>query len=248
MTRQHVFPDRLRHVLPKFVNPERAVGGRTKIVRNGKTIRSADSSKVRQGHPGQFKIRKVCGDCNSVWLKAMEEECIPLVERIAQGETPILRRPDQVKLVKVATSISMVGEWISDEFVSTTQAERAAFRATALPPPQWFAFVGRDATSIGAPKFMSDGCSNSGPYGRDAPKKEFSSFTLGIGPLLLHVASFRDGVFVDPDHYAAKLGLAAIWPPTDWINFGLMPALNTADIARIRSYATESFRKLHQGK
>lgn len=244
MSKQHVFPDRLSKLLPELENPERTYGGRNETIRRGKVVYRDSDEKRGQGTPAQFRIRKVCKSCNHGWLKKMEEECIPLVERILGGETPVLLPPDQERLAKVAMSIAMVGEWITLDQVapSTTQAERKAFMDTLRPPPGWFVFIGRDGSSPHAPRFLSDGSTVSD--GRNAPAKNYSSFTMTIGPLILHVISLRDGIFIHPDAYAEELGLASICPTTDWINFALMPALTTKDITRIRAYARQSFRKM----
>jgi len=243
MTKQHVFPDRLKHVLPKLEDPKRAAISRNRIVRRGKLISREDARKDSHGSPSQFKIRKVCERCNNGWLKKMEDDSVPVLEHLVTGELSMLTKPDQERLARLATSIAMVGEWITRGNAYTTQDERTAFKLKLYPPPGWFVFIGRNALPSEAASFGSDGCNNLGEDGRGTPKKEFSSFTFSVRQVLFHILTLPTGKLLDVDTYAAELGLASICPTTDWINFSLMPPLDTEAVTSIRAYVGMSLRK-----
>lgn len=177
----------------------------------------------------------------------MEQECFPVVERLIRGETITLLAVDQTKLAKIATSIAMVGEWLHPDYAVTSQAEREAFRETLAPPGNWYVFLGRNGVDFSDPTFFADGLTGSAKAGAKG-EKQFVSFTFTMGAVLLHVLSLRNDLIFDVDAYATTLGLAAIHPATEWITFPLMPAQDSAGIARIRAYAGISFRKMVEGR
>ena len=231
MSKQHIFPDRLRRVLPR-TDTAHQLGGWSRYTKRGKLVRSEERRKNNQGSFANSRIRRVCKTCNNGWLKEMEEDCFPLVERLITGELEVLQRPEQRKIARVTTSIAMVGEWLHADFVYTTQAERENFKRTLEPPPHWYFFIGKNGTGEDNARFGSDGLTEVG----EAP--HFVSFTIIMGPVLLHVfVSGRGITFFDPILYARHLGLYPIYPPTDWINFRYAPAHSNTDVERVRAFA-----------
>ena len=241
MSGQHVFPDRLKHVIPR-VHGTRQYGTYDHIRRGGKTVSEVRKTKENQGSMGTSRVRRVCKSCNSGWLNTMEQACFPVVEQMIRGEKLSLDPNDQKKLVRIATSISIVSEWISRHYISTTQEERTHFYQTQEPPPGWHVFVGRNASNLVTPFCLSDGI-RPVEKGVDGPK-HMATYTMAMGVVFLHVIAVSTDDFLDVDMYADKLGLAAVCPPTDWIAFAAMPPLDTAGVASVRSYARESFRKM----
>jgi hypothetical protein len=207
----------------------------------GKTIREDQKVKHNQGSIGASRIRKVCKHCNQGWLNTMEQDCFPVVEQLIRGEKLTLSRDDQVKLSRIATSIAMVGEWLSVPHVSVTQEERESFRQTLEPPQDWYVFLGRNTSDHNTPFHFTDGV-RSMENGVDGPK-HFAVYTMAMGAVMLHILAVETGNILRADIYARNLGLVTICPPTDWIVFPLLRGLDRADIARIRSYALLSFRE-----
>lgn len=246
MSKQHVFPDRLKHVLGHPTGT-RQFGIREQIHTKGRRVRNGEAFKSQPGSLSSSKIRKVCKTCNNGWLNKMEQDCIPVIERLIKGDLILLTKPDQIKLAKVATSIAMVGEWMHDIHAHTSQNERSLFRDSLQPPPGWFVFIGRNGEPYPDAAFFSDGgIASTKPH---LPgKKVYITFTIVIGPALLHVLTVDPRTILNPDGYAEDLGLAPICPTTDWINFGIMPTLCAPEITRIRAYAREAFRKIGHGR
>jgi hypothetical protein len=241
MSEQHVFPDRLRHVLPRE-HGTRQYGAYDTVRRRGRTIKEDGKVKHNQGSIGATRIRKVCKPCNEGWLNTMEQECFPVVEQLLRGELTAITRADQNRLARIATSIAMVGEWVSKPHVACTQEEREHFRERLEPPPGWYVYLGRNISGKGNPAFYTDGC-KSVENGIDGPK-HYATYTMMMGSVLLHVFTFDPDEFFDVDLYATHLGLVSICPATDWIIFPAMPPLDATDIARVRAYARETWRKM----
>lgn len=241
MSEQHVFPDRLKHVLPR-VHGTRQFGTYDHTRRRGKTVNEVRTVKENQGSIGTSRVRRVCKSCNAGWLNTMEQSCFPVVEKLIRGDKLSLLADDQKKLARIATSISIASEWISKHYISTTQQERSHFYQTQEPPPGWYVFVGRNASDLVTPFCLADGV-RPVEKGIDGPK-EMVTYTLAMGPVLLHVLALAPDDFLDVDMYASRLGLAAICPTTEWIAFAAMPQLDTVGVAGVRSYARESFRKM----
>lgn len=242
MSRQHVFPDRLKHVIPR-TGGERLRGGWHHLMKNGKTVREHRHHKISQGSTGNHRIRKVCIACNTGWLAAMEMECVPLVEELIRGATPVLSKRQQADITKVATSIVMVGEWIQPEAVATTQEERAYFMRKLAPPPNWYVFLGRDGTEEDEPRFLSSGLAPLVKLGVDGPRL-YTSFVITMGKLLLTVLATRDDIFFDVDGYGRILGLASLCPPSDWLNVEALPMLSASQIGNIRALTSATMRNI----
>lgn len=241
MSDQHVFADRLKHVLPR-THGIRQYGAYDLVRKGGKAISQDQKVKQNQGSVGTSRVRRVCKPCNEGWLNTMEQDCYPVLEQLIRGEKLTLNKEDQTKLSRIATSITMVGEWLSKPHVVTTQEEREYFRQTLDPPPGWHVFLGRNVSEMLVTPFrLADGV-RSVEKGVDGPK-HYASCTMAMGSVLLHVLALPPDDILHVDGYAEGLGLAAICPPTDWIVFPLMPALDSAHIARVRSYAGAAFRK-----
>jgi hypothetical protein len=241
MSKQHVFPDRLRHVLPRQ-HGKRQMGSGDNIRRRGRDVRSNQKVKESFGSIGSSRLRKVCKSCNNGWLNTMEQECFPAVERLIRRETSLLLPDEQIKLATIATSIAMTGEWLHQDHVATSHSEREAFRQALKPPPGWYIFIGRNGIDFDDPAFFSEGLKVS-----DKPNiegiKHYTAFTMVMGPVLLHVMTLASHFIFDVDGYAQKLGLASIYPTTDWIQFEAMPLIDAAAIRRIRNYARMAFRQ-----
>lgn len=245
MSKQHVFADRLKHVLGRPTGTRR-FGVREQIHTRGRKVRNGEAFKSQPGSLSSSKVRRVCKTCNQGWLNTMEQECIPIIERLVEGNLSVISKPDQIKLAKAATSMAMVGEWMHDSHAHTPRHERTLFKETLHPPPGWFVFIGRNGQLFADAAFFSDGgIASAKPH--LIGEKVYITFTMVIGPVLLHVLTIDPSVILDPDGYAEDLGLAPICPTTDWINFAIMPTLYAAEIARIRAYAREAFRKIGHG-
>jgi hypothetical protein len=245
MSEQHIFPDRLRRVLPR-VHGTRQLGAWDHIRRGNKIRDRVETVKHNQGSIAASRIRRVCKTCNNGWLREMEQECFPLIERLIIEPNTVLQPPDQTKIARVATSMAMVGEWLYPEHITTSQEEREEFREKLAPPKGWFVFIGRTIFRDRV-QFLSDGCVIAEKVHADAPK-QYLSFTMIVGPVVIHVLTLDPSTILDADMYAEHNALASICPPTDWINFGLMPALNAADITSVRAYAGMSLRKYIESK
>jgi hypothetical protein len=241
MSDQHIFPDRLKRVLPR-VHGIRQYGTVDHRRRGRKTVFEQRTKKENQGSIGTSRVRRVCRPCNEGWLNAMEQDCFPVVEQILKDETTSLTKDRQARLARLALSISMVGEWLSEVHVATTQRERDHFQKCRTPPPGWYVFVGRNASGLVSPFRHADGMRSVIKGGEGT--RLFATHTMAMGPVLLHVICLPPDDFFDVDKYARLLGLAVIYPETEWIAFPLLPALDTGSIARVSSYARETFRAL----
>lgn len=245
MSEQHIFPDRLRHVMPR-VHGTRELGAYDLVRRGGRVREKRQNVRHKQGSIAASRIRRVCRDCNHGWLNRMEQDCFPLIERLVRSPEVILRPPEQAKIARIATSMAMVGEWLYPAHVTTPQEEREGFRESLSPPAGWYCFLGRTKFTDRV-QFLSDGCVVAREIHVKAPK-QYLSFTMVVGPVLLHVLTLDESTVFDPDLYARQTLLAPICPPTDWINFGIMPTLNAAEITRVRAHAGMSFRAFVKSK
>jgi hypothetical protein len=243
MSKQHVFPERLERFFPRVEGPK-SFRSWSRITKRGKVIKHTRKVRKQTGSMTSVKLRRVCRPCNQGWLNTMEQDCVPVLERLIEGQLSVLTPLEQTKLARVATSIAMVGEWCHLDYLRTPQSDRERFRQTLYPPPTWFVFIGRNKLGAEQPKFYSDGLEVND---LNVPP-EFVSFTIVIDVVVLHILCVREDLFINVDEYASSLRLAAICPTTDRINFSIMPELGADDIALIRAYAGMAYRYFMQGK
>jgi hypothetical protein len=247
MSEQHIFPDRLKHLLPRR-NDGRYQGSWERLSKGKKVISSDHYTKEKQGSMGNSRLRRVCKSCNNGWLNMMEQECVPIMEQLIRGELTKLHPPEQEKLARVAMSMAMVREQLERQLAITTQEERETFRRTLHPPPGWFVFLGKSGLAWDGPGFLSDGLANANEKGVLTREKVFTSFTMAVGPVLLHVLTLMKGIYFDVGRYGSMFGLVAICPTTTWINFDRMPTIDADQVARMRSYAGASFKDMFKPK
>lgn len=239
MTRQHVFPDRLRRVLPRKIGVRlNAQAHRTTI--DGK-IRSNQKLRTSQGSTQTHRIRKVCLACNTGWMRVIEEEAFPVAEQLIRGDLASMSATQADQMMRLALNIAFVGEYLEADCVTTRQFEREHFKLTLTPPSKWFVFLGRDGTNLENPRFLSDGLALSEEVGVGAPKG-FASFTMTMGRLLLHVLSMGEAFGVDPIRYGNACGMACLWPNATNIDVAGLPIFGEKEIATMRRFAGLSVR------
>lgn len=227
LTRQHVFPDRIRHLVPRT--------GTGHTFRSNSRIQLPHDVKVsraernKNGDIGNLTVRKVCSSCNGGWMREAEEAAFVVAEPLISGKAASLTSSDQSKLTKLALIICLVAEMADRDVPASTLAERQQFFQTEEPPEGWFVFVGRNGAPYRSPAFFRRGASAISEELVTGPR-HLAVLTTVIGQMILQTVVTSPRVGLHPDLYAAAHGIARIWPTTTGVEVVALPLLDKGEV------------------
>ena len=203
LTKQHILPDRLKKILPRTSTSHL----QSLVVMHHTTGASTIRPKLleHQGHMGTRKLRKVCGPCNSGWIRLGEEAAFDLISAWILGEPVDLDADQQSRVSLIASTIFTMVDLDDLDTSAVIQADRSSIFDTKAPPPTWHIFVGRIDASDWEFRFRHHGSKILG----DPPGHVHIS-TVGIGKFLLHLVDTDGPWSRSPDGYAQEMGLARL--------------------------------------
>jgi hypothetical protein len=167
-------------------------------------------------HQRAIKIKCVCGECNSGWMKKLEDSVIPTVGTMGDGDHASLNIPQQWTIAMWATAKAMVWEHIArTNTIFYTDEERANLRSGSLPPNTvvWLsAHVGRET-------FFSQ-ANGASSFPGIVPHLELHFTTFAYQRLVIQIMTVRPYEQTDP--YALincnqrkwQRSIIRIWPTT----------------------------------
>jgi hypothetical protein len=110
LTRQHVWPAWLEKLFP---HPQKSATNFFQTQENRTSahgISISTRTKIRQGYLLSVKYRKVCAQCNNVWLSGLEEAVKPIVEKLISGIESELTSEDQSSLALWISIVAIMAE------------------------------------------------------------------------------------------------------------------------------------------
>jgi hypothetical protein len=241
VTKQHVFPDWLKKIIPRTEQRHTQSLSRWTIPARKVAVLFPDF-KVRQGHPGTRTVRNVCRRCNNQWISHLENSVKPVLSRMICGETCILTADVQTQLAAWAALMSVVAEFTDLPTLSIPKTNREELRSSLRAPAQsWGVWVARCQGTEWTFRYRHHGFALvelppgtvaphgplvPPPFGR-APACNTQSSTFGLGELLIHTRSSTVLDLADPFPDDSRSTVMQIWPyPRDSI---WPPALALSD-------------------
>jgi len=239
ITKQHILPDRIKHLVPRLVPYHSHQTERVFYNPDGTVCCREPAKKLSPGHLGNRRFRVVCLNCNTGWMKRAEEEAFEYAEPIILGRTLVLSAEAQQKLTTLAALIMCMVD-LTDQPTSTiTQADRAYIRETRQAPASWYLFLGRTDSPEWKTRYRHAAAisltQGTVPNGQTSNSQ---STVVAIGNLVLHLAmSQATPILVDADRYARLLGLARL-PGAETIDTAKLPLHDTASMVVLSSTLT----------
>lgn len=247
VTKQHMWPDWLKTILP------RSGESHTQFITRF-DLRTAGVAIVRpelhfpRGPVGARKIRRVCATCNSGWISRLENDAKPYLSALILNQSIEIDGPAQAAIAAWAALFSIVAEYTDILTMGISHADRYDLMKTGLPPTTWRIGIARYHGSEWRQRYRHHGLQGISTKGAVPPNSQFNTqiSTFVIGALLLHTASSSlSSVTLEFDRIN-DVGLVNIWPPrTDAFTWQSRQLISDTDCNRIADYflLTHGIRK-----
>jgi len=242
LTKQHVFPNRIRRLVPRTETETVSLKtdnffSRTK----GDAVRGRNLDR-RNGATAATKLRIVCRKCNAGWMRALEEAAFLSAEDLILGKPIVLSPAQQAAIARLGVNIAMVAAMLAREQKRYTPEERRQFMETGNPPKDFYVFLAYNGSDKREPFFshLSDYIVNlDGSIG----DRKYITFTVIIGCLAIQVfvAGVGNTFQENADGYGGAFGAARIWPPRAFaLDLARLPILDKEGIRKLFSSISKS--------
>jgi hypothetical protein len=215
VTKQHVWPDWLKSIVPRKYPEHFQMLTMIDIHTPGIAVLQPDI-RHKRGPSGTRKIRNVCAKCNSGWMSRIESAAKPMLTDLILGKARILDNTQQLALSTWITLISIVAEYTDKPTLSIPTHHRRYLMEKNLPPEGWRIWIG----AYSGVRWGE--CHDYRHFGLAiVPKNTFHSIrpecntqfsTFVIGSLLIHAASTTIQNLTPTFNSIVDHGLEQIWP------------------------------------
>ena len=249
LSKQHVFPDWLKKVLPRdeTINTQSTL--RMTVPAEKTVVVGPPEVATRQGHLGTRKLRIVCERCNNGWMSRLENEARTCVTHMITGASFHLGADQQSALASWAMLLAIVAEFTDRITLSVPATDRKSLMTTLVPPARtWRIFVARCRAPEWRFRYRHHGLSLVDitgltniprgpvvppPYSSSAPTCNTQASTFGIGELLIHAVSssvldWDDMIAASSDNTRLQ-----IWPFVAEANWPFSHELSGDDALRL---------------
>jgi hypothetical protein len=190
MSREHVWPEWVRHLLPSVAEPEASSTYTFTDIERG-VFR-----ELKKLPPHAIRVRDVCEPCNTGWMNGAEEAVRPLASRLMDGSPADLGRAEQKELAFWGATKALVAVRAMRSSGPLGLIPGADYRAmyaggkTRTPPSGFLVHLAKSAWSVGsapAGLFRLAGLNREGSKEGD----EFDGYALTFAMLDLVVLVIR---------------------------------------------------------
>lgn len=141
VTKQHMWPDWLKKIIPREGNKHSQNTILTKLISH-KTVFVQPDIKFKRGPIGARKIRNVCGKCNSGWMSRLEESARLALTSIVLCEEKILTEKELLSIASWSAMTSIVAEYTDPKTQSIPEEDRRTIMNHGIPPSNWHIWLG----------------------------------------------------------------------------------------------------------
>lgn len=216
LSKEHIFPKWLHPLLPKT--------GRLnhQSLFQLDTIEGTEArTKTSSGESYAGRLRVVCERCNNGWMSQLQEEVIPVLGPVVQGDPMTLSRRQLHALSAWVAMFVMVTEWraMNVQFVATSRNERYSFRANGQVPRSWRIWMASSSLGDELEQFQrttlpisSKNGAGVGVTSSGKPVPNTHSTTIRIGRLLVHVLGSIHKDWIRRQTFPRRSPMQQIWP------------------------------------
>ena len=239
MTKQHLWADRLKAVLPPVGTHNTLSILQEKTHPTRTSVKDWSSDEQRPGHVKSRKIRRVCRGCNSGWMRILEEQAIPLALPLINGNANVLSTEDQ-KILSLWIAMNVAtAEYLVEKSVTISSPQRQQLMSGQIPDNfticiapyvggHWGVKLRCHSMTLLREYLPAGGRSQLGPLNVERPViKNTQIATMGAGCLIMQALSCP--LTEVTKVYRTKtreFGGIQIWPSLGAIDWFPVPALN----------------------
>ena len=145
LTKQHVFSDWLKQLIPR--NPKGSLHFKSPshFVPSSTFEHSRQIYKSSQGDVGTRKIRNVCAGCNGGWMSVIEGNVKSILSELIQGTAATITEKEKLEISKWIVQTCIMGEYVHPEDRSIQSYHRRYFMNNLQPGPGWQIWIGKYA-------------------------------------------------------------------------------------------------------
>jgi len=240
LTREHVFPDWLRRVLPRLT------GTSWQILTSRREVSSQplnESKRKDNGYNiGSTQLKVVCVDCNGGWMSRLQEAAIPLLTPLINGEIHHIPVEHQVTIAQWVIMTVSMQQLTNPEPKShiITSRERNNLRLARLGE----APMNHQGWTIGLAHFMGTtpefiaARQQAFGYADESPRAQTSVIRLGDLCVMTWSSAYEDVAINRPA--VEEHGVRIVWPdqvPLPWppkVKVGNVAVDRLLDLLRVR--------------
>lgn len=138
LTKEHVWPDWLQKHLPSRPGNTAHKTGMVFTSKYGMAISPIEQGKQsRPGPPTSRKLRIVCNTCNNEWMSILQNKAKGLLLELFEQRWSIVSEDDRKIVINWITMFTMVSEFLNQERIGISRADRETFYRTVSPLPNW---------------------------------------------------------------------------------------------------------------
>jgi hypothetical protein len=211
MSREHIWPEWMQNYFPAAGPDARSAH----IVNTLGQSNSFEHGRLHRSHDILYqKLRIACRQCNNGWMSQIVEAAKHILVPLLRGEWPVLNADGASKLAAWITLFTMVIEFADPKTAAVTAEERATFKRTKSPLPNWNVYCGRYSGRQDRVAFWHRGglILKDGEVPNGVLKPNVQTTTFVIGGAIFHAASGPDFFNCFEPDYGLGIGMRCVFP------------------------------------
>jgi hypothetical protein len=142
LTKQHVWPDWLKNVIPRDNNQHSQFLTHVSL-KDPELVVVQPDVLVRQGHAGTRKIRNVCASCNNGWMSKLEGDVKSILTSLILNDVVRLGIESQKNISAWVVMTTIMQEYTDLKTQAIPAIHRKYLMENGIPPEGWEIWIGR---------------------------------------------------------------------------------------------------------
>lgn len=190
VTKQHMWPDWLKSIVPRVGNGHKQFLARFNFSSPDYCEYMPDI-QLKRGPAGARKIRKVCNKCNSGWMGGLETAAKPMLTKMICGEKLALDEASQTAISAWAMMTSIIAEYTDILTQSIPASDRRHLMSDRTPTDAWQVWIGNYVGNNWKQRYLHYGVATKLDYGFRIVQSGYTTqtSTFVLGNLLIYATS-----------------------------------------------------------
>jgi hypothetical protein len=145
VTKQHIWPDQLKKILPRVTNKHDRLFNRVNWVNKDGKVYIQPHFESRQGALGVRTVKNVCEACNSGWINIAENAAMVSVKNLIQGQAELIGAEDVKNILRWICIVTIMAEYIDPYTLSIPPIDRLHIYEGGFLPSNWKIWLGKSS-------------------------------------------------------------------------------------------------------